>query len=422
MPFLRGNATRSRGESSVVNGLFLDDLEELLRVHVAAVRTGILLVSGPIGGGAERHERIQGISVEDGASPRIENPQPVEHFVHVTGGLMDHRHDEAPLRGLSLQESHHVLRIRRGESAGRLVHEEDGRLTEKFQSDVQPFPLPAADALLQRCSHPERGDVGLLQLFEHLTAAPADLLVAAVGKTEPGVVIEILKDREVLEEQIVLGNVTEKPLQPGAVACHLRSVDGETPRAWCKTPREHAEQGGFSRTAPSHDRHEFSSGKGKTEVVHSRVRASGMAELQMSSFEAKDLPGPSGLGKDRDDFRKVEAFPLGRAQYRSRLQESDGMRWKRTPVQEKVRVEGAAEVALALAEPEDSEGTRHATTGGKIPPPASPCPWRNFGEMDQKLRTGLLLPEGPAAEEAYRIEKRAFHAEGLRHETVDAFS
>jgi hypothetical protein len=147
-----------------------------------------------------------------------------------------------------------------------------------------------------------------------------------------------------------------------------------------------------------------------------------MAELQMSSFEVEHLPGLSELGKDRDDFRKMKAFPLGRAQYRSRLQESDGMRWKRTPVQEKVRVQGAAEVALALAEPEDSEGTRHATTGGKVPPPASPFLRRNFGEVDQKLRTGILLPEGPAAEEAYRIEKRALNVEGLRHETVDAFS
>ncbi|OPZ32151.1 MAG: hypothetical protein BWY99_02837 [Synergistetes bacterium ADurb.BinA166] len=216
-----------------------------------------------------------------------------------------------------------MQRVRGGEPAGGLVHEEHRRFPDEFQSDVEAFSLPSADGLVQGRSDTDMGDVELVQAVEHPFAAAPDLCVRKVRQSETRAVVQIFEDGEILEEKIVLRNIPQNASPEHRVACDVASVEQQPPGARPKLAREQREQRRFSGAAPSHYRDKLASPHGEAEVVKAGVGGAVVAEVQMISLEDVGA-GRCGEGGERGgDLAEVDAVPLPVRDDRSLSQAAD---------------------------------------------------------------------------------------------------
>ena len=111
MPLLRRHLTRIGHLSAVVEGLFVDDIQNNLWVDITTGRTGAGLCIGIVGCVLEIGDSINGIAVEHRIAAFIEQPQTVEELIDIAGGLVDINHDKLAFIGLLLQEVDDLLSV-----------------------------------------------------------------------------------------------------------------------------------------------------------------------------------------------------------------------------------------------------------------------------------------------------------------------
>ena len=95
----------------LIDQLGLQDVEDLLRVHIAARRTLTGLGRHLTGDLLEIDHRLHGIAVVDRMALLVHEQEPVEHLEDVGGRLMDHHEDEPALERQFPEQVHDVLRI-----------------------------------------------------------------------------------------------------------------------------------------------------------------------------------------------------------------------------------------------------------------------------------------------------------------------
>ena len=226
-----------------------------------------------MGGFTKVAGRLQRVPHVDGISAPIQNPQRVKQTEQVGRWLVNDHHNQAPLGGLRLQESHHNVRIGRGKARGGFIHKQNGRLADQLQRDVEPLALAPADGFGQRPAHLEIGGLLLLKLLEHLPDPFAPLTGRKPRQAKPGVVVQIFADRQILKQQIVLRHISDEPLQFVRMGIEIPSVEAHLPGLGSKTSVQEIDERGLSHPATPHDANQASAGFTEGKSVNAPLAA-----------------------------------------------------------------------------------------------------------------------------------------------------
>ena len=116
VPLLRCHLPFIGGFTAAIERLLLDDVQHNLGVHVTTGGAGTGFRIRIFGCFLEIGDSIDGVTVEHGVATFIQEPQTVEEFIDIAGGLVDVYHDELALVCLLLQEADDLLGICRRES------------------------------------------------------------------------------------------------------------------------------------------------------------------------------------------------------------------------------------------------------------------------------------------------------------------
>ncbi len=153
VPGLRTDAALVGFHAVLVHQLGFKDVEDLLRVHVAATPAlsyiAVHLPRNPL----EVDHRVHGIAIIHGVSFLIDQEQPIEQLEDIRRRLMDDHENDPAFESELLQQVHDVLRIPGTETTGRFIHKKNARLADQLQRYVQAFALSTADGFVQRVTH-----------------------------------------------------------------------------------------------------------------------------------------------------------------------------------------------------------------------------------------------------------------------------
>ena len=195
-------------------------------------------------------EYVLVLAVETQPAALAEEGYPVA-FVQVLHGVRDD-HYRAPLAGKFLEQIHHLQVEVGGESAGRLVEEDDLRVGEQFHGYGNAFALSA-------------GEGGYLQIFasgqfhvrDRLFHTRPDLFARHfAAHTEHRRVAEGGLDGEIVVHYVLLRNVADDVLvRPDVVVIGV-GVVVDTAVGGGAQPVKTVQQSGLARARTAHDRHE----------------------------------------------------------------------------------------------------------------------------------------------------------------------
>ena len=222
----------------------LDDVEDLLGVHMAALAAGDLVRIEMVDDGAEMRQCIEGSASEYGVSTLVEDPQGIEASENVTAGLMDDRHDEGTGVGHLLEQVHQEFGVLAAQAARRLIDEEDLRLPNELEGDVQPLSLAAADRLVQRVSDRKVACLLQPQLLKATVHPLVGLGFVFLPVGEPRSVPEVLLHRQFREQMVLLRH--EPDVRIGLLLRHGNAVEGNAPEGGLRRAGQEVEQGGLS--------------------------------------------------------------------------------------------------------------------------------------------------------------------------------
>ena len=166
-------------------------------------------------------QRLLRRAEEDQLAPAVQHDRFVEHLEDPRGGLVDRHEHDLVVRHVA-DDLHDVLGILGAEPARGLVEKVDVGRADHVESDVQPLALAAAENLAVRGAD-DRVAALVEPEFGELAVDPSHALpLAEVRGPDGGGEVQVLLDREVLVERVVLRDVGDI-LPHGLVA----RVEGE---------------------------------------------------------------------------------------------------------------------------------------------------------------------------------------------------
>ncbi len=171
---------------------------------------------------------------------------------------MDHgEHQLAAARELTEQRHDH-LRVLRRETRGRLVEEEQLGIREQLDADVQSLSLTAGQHLPHRAADAQVPALVEAGVAQHARDARGQLLAAQVRQPQTAGVAQVLLDRQVVHDEIVLRDVAEdRPIAP-QLRRERQPVQMDRPFGRLERVEQHAQQRRFPRAAGAHDADQLS--------------------------------------------------------------------------------------------------------------------------------------------------------------------
>ena len=223
-------------------------LEHVARV-VDVVRLPLPLLPRP-----EESITVPGRAEEHGDAAVAHHQAVGELLELVLGGLVDGHDDRlARLLGEIGEQGDQRRGVVGGEAAGGLVEEEDDRIGDQLQGDVDALPLPAGEDLLLGAADLEVLHSLQAEVLDGLLDAGVDLLVAVVGReAEPGAVLDGLEDRQLRVHQVVLGDVSDGSAEVVVDVVEVLPVDADDAVGGGEIAVERQEQRGLARARGAH--------------------------------------------------------------------------------------------------------------------------------------------------------------------------
>ena len=211
---------------------------------MAALAAGDLFRIEMVDDGAEVGQRIEGTAGKHRISALVEDPEGIEAPENVAARLMDNRHDEGTGVGHLLEQVHQEFGVLAAQAARRLIDEEDLRLPNELEGDVQPLSLAAADRLVQRVSDRKVACLLQPQLLKAAVHPLAGLGFALLPVGEARSVPEVLLHRQFREQVVLLRH--EPDVRIGLLLRHGNAVEGNAPEGGLRRAGQEVEQGGLS--------------------------------------------------------------------------------------------------------------------------------------------------------------------------------
>ena len=163
------------------------------------------------------------------------------------------------------------------ESSEGLIHENEVRVVDEAPSDSDPLLLAPGEF-----AWPTGSDIRQTHELERLRHLAANLRLP--DTTYPHRERDILEDRHMREEGVVLENHSQMPLVRGQVR-HVPPVQTEPPGCWRDSARDDIEKGGLAGAARAKQREELTLLNAKVDGIEGNHRAVVLAD----SFEPQHL-------------------------------------------------------------------------------------------------------------------------------------
>ena len=221
--------------------------------------------------------------------------------------------------GEQIDERHRVVG---GEAARRLVEEQERRIGDELERDVDALPLSAGEHFALGLSDLEILHGLEAEVLHHLLDAPIDLGVAEIGReAELSRVLDRFEDRELGVDDVVLRHVSDAAAERVVDGIEALAVDAHLAARRAQITIEHGEQRGLSGAARAHQGDEIAGQRLERHVIEQdalRVRALPICdgEEQIERLDLDLVAAPLGallldVGADRaaldDEHHRVGA-------------------------------------------------------------------------------------------------------------------
>ncbi len=200
---------------------------------------------------------------------------------------MNHHKDQFAAGGLFAEQAHDQLGIGRREAGGGFIHEEHRGFANEFQGNVQALALTAADRFLKRRADAEAGGIRLAKIGQQGLYPLLSKIIRKMRHAEARGIIQVLKNGQILEKQIVLRHESDHALDGVRLSMDVMSVQQEAPGIGADGSVQNAHQCGFSCAAGTHNADEATAAFIKGKIMQSIV-ASRKAEVEVFAAERDD--------------------------------------------------------------------------------------------------------------------------------------
>ena len=126
----------------------------------------------------------------------------------------------------------------------------------------------------------ESGGLRLAEVGEQGPHSVDPLRVRQLGQTQPGGIVQVVEDGQILEQQIILRDIAEDAGPRGGFPIDVAAIEIKGAMIGGQGAVEEVEQGGFAGAAAAHDGHQAPTLLLEGEVVQTGL-AAGEAKLQV---------------------------------------------------------------------------------------------------------------------------------------------
>ncbi len=186
----------------------------------------------------------------------VEQQQPVEQLEDVRTRLVNDDKDQLPAQGQLLQQVHDVLAVPAGKSTRRLIHKQHKWFTDEFEGDVQALPLASADGFVQNRPHAQIPDAPKPEPLQRRIHLLPQCVFVQIPKAQPRAVHQVVPNRELADQDVLLRNVPDEPIEFRAGIVHILPVQQHLPEGRADRTVEDVQKRRLPAATGSHDAHE----------------------------------------------------------------------------------------------------------------------------------------------------------------------
>src|SRR5690606_37599493 len=98
--------------------------------------------------------------------------------------------------------------------------------------DIEALSLASRDHLVQRAADAQISALIKTEVFKNFDHASVNFFIGKIRETELGVVVQVLIYRELLDQKVILQNISDDAVQSIGLLMQIQAVDSDFALLW----------------------------------------------------------------------------------------------------------------------------------------------------------------------------------------------